>query len=93
MLRNYLAQEAIQGADAGEYGPVRDLLQRLYDPYCASEEAVGAAVACGEEKAVGVGPEAQAATPSREAVSRATAVLCDALPPSWATTLCVTCSS
>lgn len=88
-----MAQEVIRSADAGDYGPVRDLLQRLYEPFCATGEAAEAALACGEEKAVGVGPEAQAATPSHEAVTRAAAALCDALPPSWATTLCVTCSS
>jgi hypothetical protein len=89
VLRNWVAEEAIRAAEAGEYAPVQALLQQLARPYDDAEGADGAAAGPGAgDAAQPVGGPEPAPAPGGVCPFRI-----GGKPPAWAGELYVTCSS
>lgn len=100
VLRNWVAQEAIQVAEAGDYEAVRKLLAVMAQPY---KEVHEAALGAGGQGAAAAGAVGAGAAPNGEGPGGAAgpperaAGICPfrvgGKPPAWAGELCVTCSS
>jgi uncharacterized protein YdiU (UPF0061 family) len=81
VLRNWIAQQAIDAAEKGDYSEVRRVLRLLQRPF-SDDAAVG----------LDNDPQVKAAlTPGRPAYRRE--LLYDGPVPAWAKGLCVSCSS
>jgi serine/tyrosine/threonine adenylyltransferase len=50
VLRNWIAQEAIQAAEAGDFTVVQEVLKRMLDPYCLKKGTTTATATTMEEK-------------------------------------------
>lgn len=79
VLRNYIAQGAIQAAESGDFSEVRRVLKLLETPYRGEGEAAEACEVAEPEEASG---EAGGAASRRHSYS--------CKPPLWAAELCVT---
>ena len=88
VLRNYIAQLAIERAETNDFSEAERVLERMRDPYdlghCTVEEMTEGAIADQERKA----PPC-----SQDGSGRAVARKYNSRPPLWSTTLCVSCSS
>lgn len=84
ILRNHIAEEAIRASNEGDYITPRALLRVLEDPYDLRSGQSGKEVLTPVRKEEEEAVEAKAQA-IREKLHR--------LPPVWARTLCVTCSS
>ena len=95
VLRNWVAEEAIRSAEAGDYGAVRALLAVLTQPYKEASELGGAALAAAGAKGAGGAAAAAAAEPAGapEPAAGVGPLRIGGKPPAWAGELCVTCSS
>jgi uncharacterized protein YdiU (UPF0061 family) len=82
VLRNWMAQEAIQAAEGGDYLAVGDLLDALRFPFMDEQQAAEALAA---ERAAGGEQEVARVCRLRERYAGQV--------PAWAAGLCVTCSS
>ncbi|RXN22908.1 seleno O-like isoform X1 [Labeo rohita] len=94
VLRNYIAQNAIEAAERGDFSEVQQLLKVLENPYSVSpdlERPVWAAE-CGSDQADGnsiKGQEAKENTKGKAAADTHQ-IPYNSKPPAWARTICVT---
>lgn len=87
VLRNWIAQQAIEKAEKGDYSAVNEVLELLRDPY-RQDDAAGAALATSTQSQVDAKRSA-----NQEAAAEGAVCRFDGKPPAWARDLCVTCSS
>eukprot|EP00877_Chromochloris_zofingiensis_P003355 jgi/Chrzof1/1301/Cz10g02080.t1 len=97
ILRNWIAQYAIQQAEKGDYTEVNRVLQLLKTPYTDQDDdtaARGNATATAEPAGVSHVDVSSSSTSGKAAADGSDGVMrYDACPPKWAAGLCVTCSS
>lgn len=86
MLRNWIAQQAIDAAEKGDYSEVRRVLRLLQRPF--SDDA---AVGLDEDPAV-LAALPSSGQPGQKAVCRRELIY-DGPVPQWAKGICVSCSS
>ncbi|EFJ44662.1 hypothetical protein VOLCADRAFT_106324 [Volvox carteri f. nagariensis] len=108
ILRNWIAQQAIEKAEKGDFSEVTRVYALLRNPFSDEDvsellrnvdaktgtvaAAAAAAAAPGAAAAPPAGPEAASGTAAEPGVSCSLPVY-DGRPPGWAAKLCVTCSS
>ncbi|KAK2847940.1 hypothetical protein Q7C36_009622 [Tachysurus vachellii] len=94
VLRNYIAQNAIEAAENGDFSEVQRVLKVLEKPFCMQEglELPGRTVRRGSEEAQ-ESDEDEGQREAEEGVTGAESkviVSYDSKPPAWATKICVT---
>lgn len=82
ILRNYIAQNAIEAAENGDFTEVREVLKRLENPFAETEDLTEVQEDQEEEETVAAAATCSPVTSSRLPYS--------SKPPLWASELCVT---